>query len=144
MSTEDFRPASDQHYHLVQRFYSDRLHKLDAGDAEGWAQSFAEDGVFETNARPEPSFGRKAIETETKNAAGRLKENKIQRRHWIGMMTVAGEGDPHLSVEAYCIVVETAKGEAPVLAYSLTLRARLACTGDALMVEHETISRDDL
>lgn len=144
MDSTRFQPASDQLYHRVQRFYSERLRRLDAGDAEGWAESFTEDGVFETNARPDPSRGRSAIENETKRAAARLGADGVERRHWIGMMAVNDEGAPHLGVEAYCLVVETARGGVPRLAYSLTLRSRVVIDGDLLRVSHEAVSRDDL
>ena len=47
----------------VQQFYARQMHLLDSGEADAWAETFTEDGVFAANAHPEPARGRETIRT---------------------------------------------------------------------------------
>jgi hypothetical protein len=62
-----------QDYAEIQQLYARYNHAIDAGDAEAYAATFTEDGVFNTNN------GREALLTFVRNYA---KNGGTNRRHW--------------------------------------------------------------
>lgn len=138
-----FMTEAQQLYSTVQDFYIRRLKSLDAGDAAAWAATFVEDGIFSTNARPEPSRGRDAIRGEVRAAHTALVGRGAHRRHWLGMLTVTPDGE-QIRTEFYAIVYEIVYGGPTTLMATTTGESVLVDDGAGLLVRHEWIRRDDL
>lgn len=62
---------------------------IDSGDGEGWAATFAEDGVFES-AQGEVT-GRAQLVQYVEDGAERRRERST--RHWNNNMVIEGDGD---------------------------------------------------
>ena|SRR5690625_1643167 len=138
-----FMPDTQQLHATVEDFYIRRLKSLDAGDAASWAATFAEDGMFSTNARPEPSRGRDAIHDEVRAAHMMLIRRGAHRRHWLGMLSVTPNGD-EIRTDFYAVVYEIVHGGPTTLMATTTGESVLVDNGDGLLVRQEWIRRDDL
>ena len=76
---------------------------IDSGDADGWAATFTEDGIFEApHARPQ---GREELRQYV------LKRDPARRswRHWINNLIIEGDGD-HATLTCYLNLINTAAG----------------------------------
>ncbi|ANY10839.1 nuclear transport factor 2 family protein [Pseudonocardia sp. HH130630-07] len=128
----------------VEDFYVRRLKRLDDGDAAGWAATFTEDGMFSTNARPDPSHGRTAIRDEVCAAHAALVERGAHRRHWLGMLSVERDGN-RIRTGFYALVYEIVHGGPTTLMATTTGESLLHEDGAGrLSVHAEWIRRDDL
>lgn len=137
-------PVSDtDRYVRVQQFYARQMQLLDSGDAEGWALTFTEDGVFSANAHPEPVRGREAIAAGARRAAAELAAQGVVRRHWLGMLDVTDAGDA-LRVRSYALVVSTPRGGDPAPRFSTTCEDELVEADGGWLVRTRQVRRDDL
>ena len=62
---------------------------IDSGDAEGWAMTFTEDGVFESSQGK--AQGREALVRYVEDGAKQRATS--QRRHWNNNFVIEGDGD---------------------------------------------------
>lgn len=90
-------------YAELQQFYAYQVQLLGDGDIDRWAETFAEDAVFEQEAPPGHVFagnappvraGRTAIAAAARGAVAARREGGLVRRYWIGMLDAALDGDP--------------------------------------------------
>jgi len=131
-------------YLEVQQFYARHMHLLDDGDAEGWAATFAADGVFEPPGG-KPVRGREALVAAVTKGHAALREQGIRHRHWHGMVDVRPVDETHAEVRCYALVIATPLGG------ETTVHRACVCT-DLLvrgpqgqwLVEHRSVTRDDL
>lgn len=135
-------------YQQIQQFYAAQMQLLDGGRAEEWAETFTPDGVFDANAFPEPVTGRAAVAAAARKAVDDYEARGIQRRHWLGMISVEGGGgraeDGEAVVTSYAQVLETPRGGRPELRASTSCRDVLVSEGGRWLVRHRRIERDDL
>ncbi|GAA2248292.1 hypothetical protein GCM10010145_14430 [Streptomyces ruber] len=138
----DSADAADPAVHLqIQRFYARQMQLLDDGRAEDWARTFADDGVFEVGG--EAVRGATDIARAARRTADRFAADGITRRHWIGMLTVAGKGD-EVTARSYAAVLETPRGGEPVLRRSTVCSDILVRVADEWRVRHRVVTRDGL
>jgi len=77
-------PMSAQDYAEIQQLYAKYNHAIDSGDAEGYADTFTADGVFNNNA------GRAAlVKFINETWIGRM--NGAQRQHWNSNLLIKGD-----------------------------------------------------
>lgn len=131
-------------YLEVQQFYGRQMHLLDEADVAGWAATFTEDGVFAANAHPEPQVGRAAIEKSAHSAARALADQKIQRRHWLGMLDVSEREDGTILARTYALVINTPRGGQAAVHLSTSCDDILVREQGRLLVRHRQVLRDDL
>ncbi|AHI01186.1 nuclear transport factor 2 family protein [Kutzneria viridogrisea] len=136
--------VSTELYQEIQHFYARQMQQLDAGEAEAWAATFTEDGVFEANAHPEPSMGRAVISAAVRQAHAKLTEAQEVRRHWLGMLTIDRGEDDTLFVRSYALIVATKKGGTPSIAFSTLCEDTLVQDGGSWLVKYRKVTRDDL
>ncbi|MFE1321803.1 nuclear transport factor 2 family protein [Kitasatospora phosalacinea] len=129
----------------VQQFYAWQMHLLDSGEADAWAETFTEDGVFAANAHPEPARGRETIRTAAAKAAAQRAEEGVQVRHWLGMLDVRPQEDGSVVALSYALIVNTPLGGSPQVHLSTTCRDVLV-RGEAggWLVSDRQVKRDDL
>ncbi len=137
-------PGEPGMYEELVRFYARQMRLLDAGDAEGWALTFARDGVFRSPVRPAPVTGREQIRDGARATAADLAGRQIVRRHWIGMLEVEARADGSAHALSYAQVIETPKGGQPALRMSNTCDDVLIREDGRWVVQDRTIIRDDL
>ncbi|GGN33536.1 nuclear transport factor 2 family protein [Streptomyces fuscichromogenes] len=131
-------------YQHIQQFYARQMQLLDDGEAEKWAETFTEDGVFDGNAFDKPAVGRSAVGTAARRAVDGYTARGIQRRHWLGMLSVEQRDADEVLVTCYAQVLETPRGGRPELRASTGCRDLLVRDGQGWLVKHRFIHRDDL
>ncbi|MFF4508488.1 nuclear transport factor 2 family protein [Streptomyces sp. NPDC001401] len=131
-------------YEQVQQFYARQMQLLDGGEVDAWADTFAEDGVFVTNAQPGPTVGRRALAAGAREAVEYLTAQGIQRRHMLGTVSVTGREGARVSVRSYVLLVETARGGRAAVLCSATCEDVLELGPDGLAVLRREVSRDGL
>ncbi|WP_034089983.1 nuclear transport factor 2 family protein [Streptacidiphilus albus] len=136
--------GSAELYHQVQQFYAQQMQLLDQGRVEEWAATFTEDGVFAANAHPEPTVGRAAIIASAGAATADYAARGIQRRHWLGMVSIETSGPDALTARCYAVVLETPRGGPAGIKASTLCEDRLVRGADGWLVEHRLVTRDDL
>ncbi|MDT0549858.1 MULTISPECIES: nuclear transport factor 2 family protein [Streptomyces] len=128
----------------IQQFYARQMQLLDDGEAEAWAETFAEDGVFAANAHPEPFTGRPAIAAGARRATDDFAARGIRRRHWLGMLSLEPKDEHTVFVRSYAQVIETARGGQSALRASTTCADLLVRRDGRWLVLDRRIHRDDL
>ncbi|WP_250403525.1 nuclear transport factor 2 family protein [Streptomyces cellostaticus] len=131
-------------YQLVQQFYARQMRLLDDGRAEEWAETFTSDGVFNANAFPQPVVGRAAIAAAARAAVDDYARRGIQRRHWLGMLSVRPGDGEELLVGSYALVVETPRGGTPEIRSSSICDDVLVHEYGTWRVKDRQIRRDDI
>lgn len=140
----DTRAEDGDVYIEIARFYARQMRLLDEGDADGWAQTFARDGVFRSPMRSEPIIGRAGIRDAARATVDDLSARQIVRRHWIGMLEVAPRPDGSAYAHSYSQVIETPRGGQPALRMLTTCADVLVCEGGRWVVQDRTVTRDGL
>ncbi|NGO73930.1 nuclear transport factor 2 family protein [Streptomyces boncukensis] len=128
----------------VLRFYARQMRSLDEGNVAEWAATFTEDGEFSANAHPRPQRGREAIRQGAAEAAAKLAEQGVQRRHWLGMVEVSAGPDGTLTARSYAQVIATPQGGKAELELSCSCEDELVREGGELLVRRRRVHRDDL
>jgi 3-phenylpropionate/cinnamic acid dioxygenase small subunit len=139
-------PVGAEVYQDLQHFYARQMQSTDDLDVPAWAGSFTEDGVFATNAFPEPLRGRAAIAEHCVRAFAAQAEARIRRRHIMTMLAAehaAGDRD-RVSTRSYVTVLETRRGEKPTIYCSTLCEDTLLRVDGGWQVVRRQVSRDDL
>ncbi|AZK96232.1 MULTISPECIES: nuclear transport factor 2 family protein [Streptomyces] len=130
-------------YAEVQQFYARHMHLLDAGDGEGWALTFTEDGSFAPPSLPEPVVGRDALAEGVNKAAAALTEAGEVHRHLLSMVAVEHGADGELSVRSYAQIIATPRGGSPRLHLMCVCDDVLVRVDGELKVRERRVTRDD-
>ncbi|NDZ71463.1 nuclear transport factor 2 family protein [Streptomyces sp. SID10362] len=131
-------------YTEIQQFYARQMHLLDDGRVEEWAGTFTPDGVFAANAQPVPAVGREAITAAAAAATEAYARAGVQRRHWLGMVSVEGVDGGVVRARCYALVIETPRGGRPEIKASTLCEDRVVRVDGAWRIEDRRITRDDL
>ncbi|MBB5158010.1 nuclear transport factor 2 family protein [Saccharopolyspora phatthalungensis] len=128
----------------LTEFYARQMQALDAGQAEQWAATFTEDGVFAANAYPQPTVGRAAITEAVKAAAAQLAADQVVHRHWLGMLAVYPVDEHTVRTRFYALVIQTPKNGVAAIHRSTIAEDELVRGGDGWQVRRRDVTRDDL
>ncbi|MCM2414180.1 MULTISPECIES: nuclear transport factor 2 family protein [unclassified Streptomyces] len=131
-------------YTEIQQFYAQQMHLLDDGRVQEWAGTFTQQGVFAANAQPVPAVGREAITKAAQAATDAYAKAGVQRRHWLGMVSVEGVTDGAVSARCYALVIETPRGGRPEIKASTLCQDRIVRVDGDWQIEDRQITRDDL
>ncbi|GHF65911.1 nuclear transport factor 2 family protein [Streptomyces thermodiastaticus] len=132
-------------YAAIQQFYARQMQLLDSGDADAWADTFTEDGVFAANAHPEPTRGRENIRAAAAEAKALHAKQGLQVRHWLGMLDVTDREDGTVLVRSYALIINTPRGGQAAVHLSTTCEDVLVPTEDGgWLVSRRDVVRDDL
>jgi 3-phenylpropionate/cinnamic acid dioxygenase small subunit len=131
-------------YAEVQHFYARQMRLLDEGAVHEWAQTFTDDGVFAANAHPRPCEGRAAIEAAARQSAQELARDRVQRRHWLGMLQVDDRPDGSILARSYALIVSTPQGGQAAVHLSCACDDVLVREYGTLRVQRRQVYRDDL
>lgn len=132
-------------YVEIQQFYAYQMQLLDSGNADAWADTFTEDGVFAANAHPEPAVGRETIRVAATKAKAQHAEQGLQVRHWLGMVEVQEQEDGTARARSYALIINTPRGGQAVVQLSTTCDDLLVRGEDGgWLVRHRKVERDDL
>jgi uncharacterized protein (TIGR02246 family) len=126
----------------VTRLYARQSRLIDEGDAAGWAATFTPDGEFSSPSYPEPYVGTAALTAFAERYAEGQRGGTVSRHVVTNVDVLPGEGDA-LTVHAYLQIVATPRGEDSRLVRMTTLTDRLVPAGDAWLVAHRQVRRDD-
>ncbi|MBD0745891.1 nuclear transport factor 2 family protein [Streptomyces sp. CBMA152] len=140
-------PVTTEVYQDLQHFYARQMQSSDDLDVPAWAGSFTEDGVFATNAFPEPLSGRAAIAEHCERAFAAQAKAGIVRRHVMTMLAADSvtEGDgERVHTRSYVMVLETWRGEKPTIYCSTLCEDILVRVDGGWQVVRRQVSRDDL
>jgi hypothetical protein len=136
----------------VHQLYGRQAHRIDGGDAAGWAATFTSDGAFSSPSYPGPVVGTSELTAFAERfAADALAAGEV-RRHVVTTLAVdaaepgaAGVRDPdELDVRAYLQIIATPAGGAPRLVRLTTLLDRVVRQGDGWRIRSRTVQRDDV
>jgi hypothetical protein len=136
--------SSVELYQQVQQFYARQMQLLDNGEVDAWMHTFTEDGVFAANAQLEPTVGREAIGAAARKATDHFAAQGIQRRHWLGMVSVTGQEGTTVTARSYVLLIETPRGGQAAILCSATCEDVLELGPDGPAVRRRDVSRDDL
>ncbi|WUH98289.1 nuclear transport factor 2 family protein [Spirillospora sp. NBC_00431] len=129
-------------YAEVQQFYGRHMQLLDAGDGEGWARTFTEDGVFAPPSSV-PVRGRAALAEGVRAAHARLVEAGEVHRHLLSMISVAERDDGVLSARSYAQIVATPRDGSPRLHLMCVCEDLLVRENGELLIRERRVTRDD-
>ncbi len=144
--SETVRPAgvSAGEYAEVQHFYAHQMQRLDAGEAEAWAETFSDDAVFDVPTQPGPVHGRAGLIAAARRATAAHADAGERHRHFIGMLDVTERPDGALEVRAYTVVYASVIGGTSRVHRVCVCSDVLVRVGGALQVRTRTVTRDDL
>ncbi len=131
-------------YQEIQHFYARQMRLLDESRVQEWADTFTEDGVFAANAHPAPQSGRAEIVEGARRASQLLADQKVQRRHWLGMLEVREAEEGTLTAHTYALVINTPQGGRPTVEFSTSCDDVLTRENGTLQVRSRQVYRDDL
>jgi uncharacterized protein (TIGR02246 family) len=137
-------PVTAETYQDIQHFYARHMQASDSHDVVGWADGFAEDGVFATNAFPDPINGRAAIAEHSARAFAAQAEAGIVRRHMMTMLAAVSVADGTVHTRSYVMVLETRQGQTPTIYCSTSCEDVLVRQEDDWRVLSRQVRRDDL
>ncbi|OZM76849.1 nuclear transport factor 2 family protein [Pseudonocardia sp. MH-G8] len=135
----------------IHQLYGHQAHRIDSGDAEGWAATFTPDGVFSSPTYPGRVVGTsQLIAFAERFTADALAAGEV-RRHVVSTLAVDapepgrtdGRGSDELDVRAYLQVVATPRGGVPRLVRLATLLDRVVRHEGGWRVRARTVQRDD-
>ncbi|WP_217707203.1 nuclear transport factor 2 family protein [Nonomuraea rhodomycinica] len=132
----------DAQYAQAQHFYARQMQLLDAGSTDEWAATFTEDGVFEVG--DSAVHGSQDIARAARKVADEFAAAGVQRRHWIGMLTVTPGDDGELTARSYALVLEIPTGGEVVVRRSTVCTDRLVSSDGQWRVKHRRVTRDGL
>ncbi|GDY32005.1 nuclear transport factor 2 family protein [Gandjariella thermophila] len=125
------------------QFYAEQMAILDDGDAEGWVDTFTEEGVFvPPNGAPEVK-GRAALLAGTRSTVARLKEAGTVRRHVLTNMNLVELADSSARTTSYVLIVDSVAGETRIT-MSTVMRDELVSDGRRWYVARRVVRRDDV
>ncbi|KQX56321.1 MULTISPECIES: nuclear transport factor 2 family protein [unclassified Streptomyces] len=128
----------------IQRFHARQMRLLDSGDAEGWAATFTEDGLFAPPSLPEPVRGRAALAAGVRAAHKELAAAGEVRRHVLTTAEVdEPDADGAVRVRSYVQVVATLRDQAPRLLLMCVCEDVLVVEDGAWRVRERYVTRDD-
>lgn len=107
MTTKDRKALEPTRYASLLQFLNRHMQLLDEGRIEEWAAGFTQDGVFATEAVPDPVRGRADIVAGANHAKGQLSKDGIVRRHWLGMTEAHVDADGIISARSYALTLQT-------------------------------------
>ena len=131
-------------YQDIQQFYAQQMQSLDEGATGDWAATFTPDGEFAAGGLPEPVRGREAIAAGARAIAADFADREVQRRHWLGMLTVAPEPDGSVRARAYALVMEIPAGGEVIVRRSTVCDDELVPAGGGWLVRRRQVTRDGL
>jgi uncharacterized protein (TIGR02246 family) len=104
-------PMTAQDYFEIQQLYAKYNHAIDSGDAEGYADTFTPDGVFNNNA------GRDALIKFIKDTwIGRM--NGATRQHWNTNLMINGDSKAATG-SVYLMLVDLATKPASIMTMAM-------------------------
>jgi bifunctional aromatase (cyclase/dehydratase) len=145
MTQQIDRPDSTRQaetYHQVQQFYARQMRLLDSGEAEQWADTFTEDGVFHQNVDPAPLEGRPAIAVAARRRIETIKSDDLTRRHWLGMLETDEQPDGTVRTRYYAMAMATPQGGRLEVYVSTVSEDVLVRTQDGWLVKHRYVVHD--
>lgn len=135
--------GSDALHTEVLRFYARQMRFLDDGDAEAWALTFTEDGVFAPPSLPEPIRGRATLAAGVAHAKAEMAQTGEVHRHIVTMVDPESRPDGTVEVHSYVQVIATPRGGSPRLHMMTVCHDTLVRDGGELRVRERRVSRDD-
>lgn len=143
-SDQTVEPLDDaETYCQIQQFYARQMRYLDSGDAEAWAATFTEDGVFDVSIRPEPVCGRAAIAASARRGAQRMADSGAVLRHWVGMTSIGRRADGAVVAQSYSLVIATPAGGPATLTLSTVVDDVLVRRDGAWLAAERLVSHDE-
>ncbi|MGW1378445.1 nuclear transport factor 2 family protein [Streptomyces sp. NPDC002446] len=99
-------------YVAIQQFYAGQMRRLDTMQANEFADTFTQGGVFDNRPGTAPLTGRPAI-AEAVRAYQKTQQRSapVQRRHWFNMLEIFPQDDSTIRTEYYALVLETTPGD---------------------------------
>ncbi|WP_103514753.1 nuclear transport factor 2 family protein [Streptomyces sp. SM10] len=128
----------------ISHFYARQMQALDEGRTDDWAQTFTEDGAFLLHGGRDRADGCAALAASSAKARAALAEQGVTHRHWLGMLTVEPRPDGTVAARCYALVIATETGGSPAVHRSTVCQDLLVSDGDAWLVKHRQVTRDDL
>ncbi|MBV1855592.1 nuclear transport factor 2 family protein [Catellatospora tritici] len=133
--------VSAELYFQIQQFYSVQMRLLDTGQAEAWADTFTEDGVFHQSVAP-ALRGRHDIAVAARRRIDQLVTEGRTRRHWFGMLEVHLEDDGVVGTSYYGIAMATPAGGQLQIYASTEATDSLVFADGRWLVRHRWVSHD--
>jgi 3-phenylpropionate/cinnamic acid dioxygenase small subunit len=140
-ATASFAPADL--YAEIQQFYARQMGLLDDGRPDDWADTFTTDAVFaEASRLPEPLRGREVIRASSRARQERLDADKIDFRHWLGMLDVRPQDDGSVRTRAYALAMRTPRGGQLEIFASVVCHDHLVRVNGAWQVRQRDLTHD--
>ncbi|WP_159768386.1 nuclear transport factor 2 family protein [Streptomyces sp. HM190] len=140
-ATEPFAPADL--YAEIQQFYARQMGLLDDGRPDDWADTFTTDAVFaEASRLAEPLRGRETIRASSRARQERLDADKIDFRHWLGMLDVRPQEDGSVRTRAYALAMRTPRGGQLEIFASVVCHDHLVRVNGAWQVRQRDLTHD--
>jgi hypothetical protein len=87
--------------------YARQAHRIDGGDAAGWAATFTPDGSFESPTYKLTAVGREALTEFAAASNSNALARGVQLRHWMSNLLYESVAPGRIRVEAYMVIFAT-------------------------------------
>jgi 3-phenylpropionate/cinnamic acid dioxygenase small subunit len=127
----------------VLRAYARQSHRIDSGDAAGWAATFTADGEFRSPSYPDPARGTAELTAFAAAFAETARSTGTVSRHLVSDVDVRPGADAdQVEVHAYLQIVATTPDGTSRLVRLTTLTDRLVRRDGRWLVAHRQVRRD--
>ncbi len=121
--------------------YARQSHAIDGGDAKGWAQTFTEQGRFESPTFKLTAIGHDELEQFARSSNDAALARGEHLRHWIDAVVMTRVDDLALHVEAYLMILATST-EGSRVDRSVRVIDDLAKVDDQWLLSSRVVLRD--
>jgi 3-phenylpropionate/cinnamic acid dioxygenase small subunit len=126
----------------IDDFYTRQIKLIDAGEADGWAQTFTPEGVFESPTYDLVARGRGELAEFVRLSNARAADRGELFRHWMSSTVVTRVDVDQVAVHAYVMILAVGKAGTRV-DRSLTVDDVLVREGGEWLMMSRRVHRDD-
>jgi hypothetical protein len=127
----------------VLELYGRQAQLIDDGDALGWAETFAPDGVFVSPTFALTARGHGALREFAAASYAAARARGEQLRHWTGQHVLSEADAGQLTVRGYMLIVATS-AQGPRIDRSLRFVDEVQIRGGRWLMTSRTMIRDEV
>ncbi|WP_369193277.1 nuclear transport factor 2 family protein [Streptomyces djakartensis] len=131
-------------YGQVLQFYAHQMQLFDGHEAERWAATFTEDGVFDVPTLDAPLRGRAGLAANVRRSRAVQERGGDRLRHFVGMLDIQPGRADELHTRCYALVYGTAPGGSCRVVRVCVMQDVLVRVRGKWRTRHRVVTRDDL
>lgn len=112
----------------IHQLYARQSQAIDLGNAAGWADTFTEDGTFESPTYGRTASGRVELAAFAQQFADTAAAEGASYRHWTNAIVLDADGEDRITASGYLAIVSIERQEAPRFHRHVEISDRLVRT----------------